>query len=706
MARLWTFDPDAFPSILLYRGQKVIAEIAHFETWKWSSLPWNGISVDQEARIDDRTCLISQSITHNRAMAKRTCRLSAGARSYSIETGVMAFYDGVMPPVLTILDLRLPGRSHDQAHFSGLEFLGQNEFSSSTLDVETPDHVRVIPDSLKITMPLMGVVKDGVAVGLAWNFPPGADPAARIPQPSFAVPDFVDGEPACRMSLMLPAVGQGRRENRWKADVPIKLKAGESLSMSATLYIIPGGDLGSLIEAWLKDHPPPPPPAPRDAAATWDLFRKAYLDSALYDPEKKGWGHCVEPTWERRPFGDHLGYLWKLGLMSGRPNGPESVRVREVLAAHPGAEHAPGGGAHLKTRMMAFTLGDPLRALASERAHAEAIIQQQRPDGLWIYEGKYRRGHFEDTASGFCAPKALAILDYAKASLDPAAREAGLKALAAMSRFRTPRGAQTWELSLHTPDILAAAYMTGAYVRGYELTGDPALLARARYWALTGVPFVYLWDRADLPVMRYSTIAVYGATHWVAPNWMGLPVQWCGQPYARHLLDLARHDTSVDWRRLAEGISAASEQMLNPDGPAAGSLPDSFNLARQQRNGPMINPGATIALRLLLAGDRADAETDLATWKGAPVAVTTVARDVAVKEDADGALTLEGRFHPGAAYGWVIAGAPAASNVIVNGAAVSKSDAWTPAGAIWRTADGWLAVRVAASRGVDKIEIR
>jgi hypothetical protein len=181
-----------------------------------------------------------------------------------------------------------------------------------------------------------------------------------------------------------------------------------------------------------------------------------------------------------------------------------------------------------------------------------------------------------------------------------------------MKRFRTPRGAQTWELSLHTPDILASAHLVRAYVRGYELSGKKEYLDLARKWALSGVPFVYLWE--DRPVMRSGTIAVFGATNWTQPNWIGLPVQWCGLVYADALVLLAPYDRSLDWNKLARGILIVGEQMQYSSGPLVGCLPDSFALAKQERRGPAINPCALVSLRLSLDGQLAGLA--VARWAG------------------------------------------------------------------------------------------
>jgi len=229
-------------------------------------------------------------------------------------------------------------------------------------------------------------------------------------------------------------------------------------------------------------------------------------------------------------------------------------------------------------------------------------MAQQQPDGSFRYRGRYQKGHYEDTASGYCARPAAILLAYAKLTGDKQALEAGLKTLDYMKRFRVPRGAQTWELSLHTPDILASAHLVSAYVRGYELTGRQDYLDEARRWALSGIPFVYLWG--EYPVMLYATIPVYGATNWRAPNWIGLPVQWCGLVYAYALTELAPYDQTLDWRHLAEGILISGEQMQVPreEGDYAGLLPDSFHLRYQRRQGPFINPCALVLLRLAVQG--------------------------------------------------------------------------------------------------------
>lgn len=302
---------------------------------------------------------------------------------------------------------------------------------------------------------------------------------------------------------------------------------------------------------------------------------------------ERGWGHCAEPNWGREPYADHASTIWRL---SG-----EIPKIDPVP-----------GGAHIRNDAIWF-LGRADAWLRIRKDEARAVLREQKEDGSFRYDGPYRRGHFEDTSSGLCAQKAMILLEHAWLTGDGTSLDAGLKALEFLKRFRTPRGAQTWELSLHTPDILASAYLVWCCVRGYQLTGKKEHLEHARKWAATGLPFIYYWGPSP-----YATVPVYGATNWRAPNWIGLPVQWCGIVYAYALVLLSPYDAR--WRQVAEGILLAGEKMQYPDGKLAGCLPDVFHLADQRRDGPSINPCSLVSLRLALEGE---VDSLSVAWDGA-----------------------------------------------------------------------------------------
>ncbi len=438
--------------------------------------------------------------------------------------------------------------SLEQGLLAGLEYLGKGERSSSKLDIETPEHLRFAPDRLKVTMPLMSFVTDRASVAMTWS--------DMTLQPIYATPNFFDAADDHRMGL------RGKRIN-------------------ATIRV-GGGPLTETIRwAVEKQGLPPLPKPPRTAKQQQEFCMQAFNGPLKTEA---GWGHCVQERWGRQPFADIASAVWRL---SGEV--PDLPRI------------VPGGG-HVRNDAIYFVTGRAEEWLAHRKREAQSFIARQQSDGSYRYDGEYRRGHFENTASGVCARPAAMLLEHARATGDKAALEAGLRTLEYMKRFRTPRGAQVWEVPLHTPDQLASAYLVWAYVRGYELTGKQEYLQLARKWALSGVPFTYLWT--DRPIMLYSAPPVFGATFW-RHSWFGLPVQWVGGVYAYALTLLAPHDDTLDWPHLARGILISAEQQQYPDGDYVGLLPDSFNLPHQRRQPADINPSALVALRMALDGQLA-----------------------------------------------------------------------------------------------------
>ncbi len=442
-----------------------------------------------------------------------------------------------------------------QAIFAGLEYMERGDTSSSKLDVETDEHLRFAPPRRHMTMPLMAVATERAAVAISWD--------DMSLQPVFASPNAHDGASDHRMTL------RGK-----KIAATIRVAAGSKEGGDAR-----GGIEETILWAVRRRGLPPLPTPPRSADEQHALDL-ATLNGPLRTND--GWGHCIEPRWGRAPYGDMASTLWRL-----TGNVPDLPRI------------VPGG-AHLRNDSIYFVTGRAEEWLAHARAEIRHRIAQQQPDGSYRYDGAFRRGHFESTASGLCAAHAARLLELAHLTGDAEALAAGRRTLEYMKRFRVPRGAQTWEVPLHTPDLLASAHLVWAYVRGYELTGDKTYLDEARRWALSGMPFVYQWS--DRPVMAYATIAVLGATNWQAPYWIGLPVQWVGGVYAYALGLLAPHDNTLDWRQVARGILIAGRQMQYPDGPNAGTLPDSFALAEQERRPWNINPCALVSLERLLDG--------------------------------------------------------------------------------------------------------
>ena len=281
----------------------------------------------------------------------------------------------------------------EQGVFAGVEYLGKGERSSSTLDIETAEHIRFAPDPMKVTMPLMAFATDRMLAAMTWR--------DMTLQPVFATPDFLDGAAGHRAAL------RGKK-------------------IEATILMRPPAPLEeAILWAVKKRGLPPVPKPPRSREAQMTLSLKALTGLPLKTEE--GWGHCAEPRWQREPFADCASTIWR--LTGEVPHLPK-------LVMH---------GSHIPNEAIYFLTGRAGEWLKIKTTEARHIIASQKPDGSFRYDGKYRRGHFEDTASGYCARPAVTLLEYARVTGDKAALEAGVKTLEFMKRFRTPRGAQVWE---------------------------------------------------------------------------------------------------------------------------------------------------------------------------------------------------------------------------------------------------------------------
>ena len=509
-----------------------------------------------ELRVAQRTVAIIAPLAHRqgRPLSVQATPVDGGWRLSGDVTGLFRFE---RPGELSV-ELRAgepfegpvlrPLGAVEQAVLAGVEYLGRGERSSSKRDIEGPEHLRYRPDVHDVTWPLAAVCTATGQIAVLWDRP-------RATRPVFAVPNVLDGPPGHRVSL-------------------------EGNVVRATIRFGAPGPIEPLILWGARRLGFPELPPKRSDADHRALCLKAFHGPLWEDG--RGWGHCAEPNWPRQPYSDLASAVYWL---EGRP---------------PALPRLVPGGAHIPDPTIYFVTGRAREWAQFLRARAANARKRQQPDGSFRYKGPMGRTHFEDTASGYCARFAVTLLEAAYYTGDQAALDAGLRALEYMKRFRTPRGAQTWEVPLHTPDILASALLVRAYVLGYELTGREEYKALAVRWALTGLPFVYLWS--DRPIMAYATIAVFGATHWKQPVWIGRPVQWCGLVYAEALRTLAAHDRTLNWSKLAEGILRCAEQMQYTDGRYVGCLPDSVIVSTQERFGPSINPAAIVSLRRRLSG--------------------------------------------------------------------------------------------------------
>ncbi len=584
----------------------------------------------------------------------------------AIEVHTECLVDAPRDAVFLPLLLLLPGHGSfgplkGQALFAGVEYL-ENEPSSSTADLTGPGANRRVPASAKVTFPLMAVQAHGHYVGLTWD---------RSPElcALFDSPDRLFGTGGHVLGLLAPGSEESSRIDGELFPIrPLKLAGGQPLKATATII---GGPAASLVPAVMKYVElvgVPPRPMTPNLADYLRLAATAWLDSPIRSGHR--FRHAVGGSFDAHPAADAAWMMDQLAVLATDATLAGRLRTEAAAAAAevPAGQSLHAAVSHVRYPIAPLVLGtaqkvsDPssssaaagpvVASLDQADALCRALAQRFEPDGSIRYRAArgatdYGRTHFSDEASGLTAEPVFRLLEAAVFAGDRTMVDKGLRLLRTLHRrfeHGVPRGAQTWEIPLHTPDILASAYLVKAFALGHELTGDPVLLEAARYWAWTGVPFIYLVnptaESGPSAVGPYATIPVLGATNWIAPNWIGLPVQWCGLVYADSLTQLARLDPGGPWRSLAEGITAAGILQSYPlDHPHHGLLPDSFNLSAQSRNPPDINPGTLqpLAVRLLAGGHLASVPYDFHALRCSGLWVHTPGRVEVVHDRTDSA---------------------------------------------------------------------
>ncbi|MCX7046385.1 MAG: hypothetical protein NTX50_12980 [Candidatus Sumerlaeota bacterium] len=585
---------------------------------------------------------------------QRTMRAHSSGAALEIELSIQCDRDRdlIYFPWLTLFPgLYSFGEKKQQAVFAGLEYLS-NEPSSSEAEIRGPGAIRRLPNPVKIAFPLMTIAAEGRWLGLMWE---PADEVCAV----FDSPDRVYKSGAHLMGLVAPAFDKRSYENDFMAGEPLTLKAGNPLSTRAMLIGGNGTTVVPSLQRYIALKPLlPVPEFPGGLEAAARLLTRGWTDSAAREGglwRHAVWGNSFPPhvapdaaanlAWLKDHIGGGADMIGKTNTvdLAGKANTSDLIAkanaaISQSLAAVPKEQPYTDGVSHVRTPAAPLLFGRIEAYLDHRRAEARNLIREFDAQGIRHYHpaaGKpnYAETNPSDYTNGIAATPLARILEAAALTADAEITSKGLWLLDQQTRLYAgdvPRGAQPWEMPLHTPDPLSSAYMIQCYVWGYKLTGEAKFLEQARYWAWTGVPFVYLEppirsandgtdkgtdkntdrstdrstdkstdkstdrERARAPVGLYGTCGVMGATNWQAPLWLGQPVQWIGLVYAAALHRLAPLDPGGPWQTIARGITATGLQMTWPaDDPKnrGGLLPDYYLLRDQQRDGPAINPG-------------------------------------------------------------------------------------------------------------------
>lgn len=211
-----------------------------------------------------------------------------------------------------------------------------------------------------------------------------------------------------------------------------------------------------------------PTPDPIDETAALELLARGWLDSAIRDGERVR--HAVPFAWERPSDAPVL--MRYLASELNRRAADRELASRlgktaaDLLAKIPAPEVGRRTVSHIKLPAPALVAGDPLAELAFRRSRTREL-NLTLADGRRRWQPQPGRPDFGET---------LAIVDK----------------VTGLYHGTVPRGAQPWEMPLHTPDIMASAHLTRIYALANLLRPSPAYVSEARHWAYTGLSMVYL----------------------------------------------------------------------------------------------------------------------------------------------------------------------------------------------------------------------
>jgi len=564
-------------------------------------------------------------------------KLTTGSRAISVEHEIAS--EGADGLWLPCEEVTLYVLERDEAIFPGLEWLVGNEGSSSSLDIARthPDRIRQLVHPNKVTVPAVGLHGRSGTVGLLWDPKRKRDGGFDIQSCLFASPDRFRNHRSHLAGLVFPTNPEFFRENisfSWK---PSALKRKEPIQLRSLIFAdCEAKDALAAVDEWIRIYGlPEPQPLPQrhDPADRSDqsdradqgyeheiqFSMQAYLKS-LWVPETKEW-------WTSKGGGPIMSkkgrpHSFVADLLLGSLVSPDEA-VRKACR-----ERAEFISELINSEMRLDVMRFPGRfdlAIANP-AHAAGLLATMGADGAWRFdadqEGKgpfvgmdyHDLGPDNAVEVGTCANKAFQVLRYARIAGDAAAYERMQKTLRLMETFRVPRAAQVWEVPVHTPDLLAAADAVDAYLEAYRFSGDERWLRDAVTWARRGIPFIYLWNPPDKPWLLGASIPVYGAS-WFTCSWFGRPVQWNGLRYATAILNLAPHDQSKDWRRLAQLIIHSAILQQDPDGENVALWPDNISAIDGKKCPWVFAPRQIIQNILLLNGRDEEPQTTILSRK-------------------------------------------------------------------------------------------
>jgi len=606
------------------------------------------------------------------------------------------------------------GSAKSFALFPGLEFLEEDELSSSMRDCTESIHNRLAPHPYKITIPLMAVEHKNTLVGLIWNGLQRWDHRHQQPSAVFSSPNSYQKQNNHLMGLFVPTTVKWVPENTLDATDPYPLGAKDRLSLRAEIVLDGQSTLLDIVDHWIDAFGfPRIQNPPREDLEELVLSRHALMKT-VWDSEKEQSQHSV--GWPSSNIPGFATLLWYDYLVTQDPTAKErALQIVQNIVKVSGSEGLISeSGCHLLKWELPFYQGGLLPAMDQLRLHNQELMENQSDDGGWGFQPDSEKiqelGRAGQSVLGTEAVNAYKLLKYARIANDQSSLSAGLNALAFMEQFNIPRGAQSRECPIHHPDILAAAYAVGAGVEAYLITQEEAFLEQASYWAKSGLPFLYFWYLPDRPAMQFASIPVLGTSFNTRP-WYGVPVQWCGLVYAYFLQHLAPH-TDPFWQQVAEGILVSAMRQQWTEGELKGTYPDFLDNFCLDRKGPYLNPENILVNMFALRDLDPDISTGVAHYQSHRVHVSSGARVEGVSTDSSLGIGFRLRYVQFETSYTVVAGLNKCPEGlrIVNGEEVQPVEnldelSPTQSGWLYRPVDGLVFIRYYHPASIADLEL-
>ena len=464
--------------------------------------------------------------------------LTVSDATLTIETELDTPFEG---PVVRVQGEMLNGL------MAGSEFLEQGETSSNDNTITAPYCHRHEPNKLWVTMPLMAFRTSSGTLAMRWD--------DMTLQPTFTTPNHIDASEDHRFSM--------------KCDRKCKVQ----------LWHTQGGIADVVADFVRQRGLPDIPDAPRSDEMQMQLSLTAFQQSLAGNGEV-GWGIYAEPDWPRKPYADLASTVWRL--------------TKKV----PSIESFEYGGSTIANETIYFVTNNAYQWYDLKRERVQQIISEIQPDGTVEFQSRFPEIDLNTPRTGIAARRALELGNYALLTGDENALERCRELLDRLNTETVPRGAHFWEAPLCTPDLLCAAYLVEANLRVYELTSNKKYLQAASRWALTGLPFIYLWG--DRPNMLYSSVRMYGASYRTFPVWFGASSPGTGATFGYAIAQLGQYDQTLDWQKIARGLLHVAESVQMKDGPYTGCLPDCYSLETHESVSWHLHPASIVSLRLLM----------------------------------------------------------------------------------------------------------